>query len=575
MCAEPIGEQHQHVVDLDSRGADVHLPACYLLFTAEGAAAALPRRARPLPVLPGLRARRPASGTSWRSRSGWRSSSATRCWAGRSPSTRARPGPPSPSCRSAPGTRSSPPTRARHCSRPTSRRCWSGRPDRAGEPAEAATSSRSTRCYELVGALRLVWRGFDGGQEARAALDAFFADLAARSRPAPTGAAALMPELSFTVVDVVARAVRRRAAPARPAADRGDHRRAGPRHRAARARSGSSRSAAATTTPRSGRCSTCSATATRWAEHAQAVPVAAAPRPWSRASPARPRSTCRCRAPTTSRSSGTTYLHALRDGEIPLLFLFSGTVFTRGATGFAVDPGAVGPRGALPAAGRGLARPDGAATSRAPAGCGCAATPSTRSRTTGTSAASPPGTTPSTRCSAEAVDGRWSRRDPRPGPRSSPTPSSTRGTCSTPTGRPRRRTRCAGSSGCSGPPGAAAAGLGEEAGPGRRVPAAAGRTGRARSPCTCASCSCSGGRSSGPTATAASPPVGGAARRGRRLDRPGTRPSRSSASWARFPLAELRRRACTWWCRSTAARTSSTVTGRAAGPPAVAAARAR
>jgi hypothetical protein len=35
--------------------------------------------------------------------------------------------------------------------------------------------------------------------------------------------------------------------------------------------------------------------------------------------------------------SGTTYLHALRDGEIPLLFLFSGTVFTRGATGFSVS----------------------------------------------------------------------------------------------------------------------------------------------------------------------------------------------------------------------------------------------
>ena len=34
--------------------------------------------------------------------------------------------------------------------------------------------------------------------------------------------------------------------------------------------------------------------------------------------------------------SGTTYLHGLRDGEIPLLFLFSGTVFTRGTTGFSV-----------------------------------------------------------------------------------------------------------------------------------------------------------------------------------------------------------------------------------------------
>jgi len=32
------------------------------------------------------------------------------------------------------------------------------------------------------------------------------------------------------------------------------------------------------------------------------------------------------------------YLHALDDGEIPLLLLFSGTVFTRGQTGFSVEP---------------------------------------------------------------------------------------------------------------------------------------------------------------------------------------------------------------------------------------------
>ena len=34
--------------------------------------------------------------------------------------------------------------------------------------------------------------------------------------------------------------------------------------------------------------------------------------------------------------AGTPYLRALQGGEIPLVFLFSGTVFTRGATGFAV-----------------------------------------------------------------------------------------------------------------------------------------------------------------------------------------------------------------------------------------------
>ncbi len=36
-------------------------------------------------------------------------------------------------------------------------------------------------CYEFVGRLRMLWRGFDGGQEAREFIDNFFAMLAARS----------------------------------------------------------------------------------------------------------------------------------------------------------------------------------------------------------------------------------------------------------------------------------------------------------------------------------------------------------------------------------------------------------
>jgi hypothetical protein len=39
-------------------------------------------------------------------------------------------------------------------------------------------------CYELVGRLRMLWRGFDGGQEAHRALDDFFAQVAGRSHPA-------------------------------------------------------------------------------------------------------------------------------------------------------------------------------------------------------------------------------------------------------------------------------------------------------------------------------------------------------------------------------------------------------
>jgi hypothetical protein len=38
-------------------------------------------------------------------------------------------------------------------------------------------------CYELVGRMRATWRGFDGGQEAREALQEFFARVEARSTP--------------------------------------------------------------------------------------------------------------------------------------------------------------------------------------------------------------------------------------------------------------------------------------------------------------------------------------------------------------------------------------------------------
>lgn len=36
-------------------------------------------------------------------------------------------------------------------------------------------------CYELVGHLRMLWRGFDGGKEANAKLDAFFDDVGRRA----------------------------------------------------------------------------------------------------------------------------------------------------------------------------------------------------------------------------------------------------------------------------------------------------------------------------------------------------------------------------------------------------------
>jgi Family of unknown function (DUF5947) len=40
-------------------------------------------------------------------------------------------------------------------------------------------------CYEFVGRLRMLWRGFDGGQQVRRYIDDFFAALADRSRAVP------------------------------------------------------------------------------------------------------------------------------------------------------------------------------------------------------------------------------------------------------------------------------------------------------------------------------------------------------------------------------------------------------
>ena len=37
-------------------------------------------------------------------------------------------------------------------------------------------------CYEFVGRLRMLWRGFDGGQQARAYIDDFFENITARCR---------------------------------------------------------------------------------------------------------------------------------------------------------------------------------------------------------------------------------------------------------------------------------------------------------------------------------------------------------------------------------------------------------
>jgi hypothetical protein len=186
MCAEPIGEQHQHVVDLVGRGLMCTCRPCYLLFTADGAQQryrAVPDRYLSLPDFA-------LGGGQW---------DELEIPVGLAfffvNSVQARtvafyPGP-------AGATESELPLGA-----------W-GRildanpvlgtlvpdvealivrmPDRSRSRPEAHLVPVD-RCYELVGLLRTAWRGFDGGQEARALLDAFFADLAGRGGAADRGA---------------------------------------------------------------------------------------------------------------------------------------------------------------------------------------------------------------------------------------------------------------------------------------------------------------------------------------------------------------------------------------------------
>jgi hypothetical protein len=183
MCAEPIGEQHPHVVDLVGRGLMCTCRPCYLLFTAEDAELryrAVPDRYRSLPdfalfagqwdelEIPVGLAFFFVNSVQGRTVAFY-------------------PGP-------AGATESELPLGAwgrivdanpvLSSLAPDVEALIVRMPDRSRSAADAHLVPID-RCYELVGALRTAWRGFDGGQEARAVLDAFFADLAARGAPRP------------------------------------------------------------------------------------------------------------------------------------------------------------------------------------------------------------------------------------------------------------------------------------------------------------------------------------------------------------------------------------------------------
>jgi hypothetical protein len=188
MCAAPIGPEHGHVVDLQSRALMCSCRPCYLLFTDEHAT--LHYRAVPERYL-------------------WFAGSALdeRSWdelqipVGLAflfrNSVQGRmvafyPGP-------AGATESELPLAAWERIVAQNPQLAVLRPDveallvrRAGRGTGGHEPVDNTchlvpidACYELVGQLRTRWRGFDGGREAHDAMDAFFARVRARSRPAP------------------------------------------------------------------------------------------------------------------------------------------------------------------------------------------------------------------------------------------------------------------------------------------------------------------------------------------------------------------------------------------------------
>jgi hypothetical protein len=179
MCAEPIGDGHSHVVNLDSRQIMCTCRACWLLFTHQGAAGgryrAVPDRYLHDPAFQLDEGRWEALQIPVRVAFFFNNSDLGKVVAFY----------PSP----AGATESL-----------LSLEAWEEVvaanpvmtdlvPDteallvqRAGEGFECFLVPIDA-CYELVGLVRMHWKGFDGGEEAWAAIDGFFDAVRDRSRP--------------------------------------------------------------------------------------------------------------------------------------------------------------------------------------------------------------------------------------------------------------------------------------------------------------------------------------------------------------------------------------------------------
>ncbi|HSE07094.1 MAG TPA: DUF5947 family protein [Nocardioidaceae bacterium] len=182
MCAEPIADEHSHVVDLESRALMCTCRGCYLLFTDQQAQ--LRYRAVPDRYLsfPGFT----TGAQEWENLQIpvglaflFRNSVQGRTVAFY----------PSP----AGATESELPLEAWDRILEADPELGVLLPDvealliRSDDGALRCNLVPIDACYELVGRLRVLWRGFDGGREAHDAMDAFFAKVDARSKVVERG----------------------------------------------------------------------------------------------------------------------------------------------------------------------------------------------------------------------------------------------------------------------------------------------------------------------------------------------------------------------------------------------------
>jgi len=190
MCAEPVADQHQHVVDVDSRALMCTCRPCYLLFSQPDARLryrSVPDRYLSFPdfaLAPGQwDALQIPVGLAFLFRNSVQDRSVV-----------FYPGPAGATESELDLDAWQPILEANPALQELSADIEAllvRVPQRGGEPSCHLVPIDV--CYELVGRLRQVWRGFDGGSDARAELDAFFETVRARSRPAPTAPAEAEP----------------------------------------------------------------------------------------------------------------------------------------------------------------------------------------------------------------------------------------------------------------------------------------------------------------------------------------------------------------------------------------------